>query len=848
MSTSSPAKNKRSISSAIAGLFRRPADGASTAECADCSTELPIEYESNTSSDTVIKRPRAGVRGAEPLILYESDVAVRPPVLPILPLQRLRMLRHRQELRRRQYQLAPLVQSGHGGRIVSEASGEGWRRIAGGTRSASALGRAGTGKKGRLWSSNFEYDLSEYDVLKKQKLNTRDAKDITMLDSPKLSEEVVLKNGAARRDAGEPPFSSNLSRAQLKLLTGCESPALLRGEAAAGGKSIDGRTPYSKPHDGAAAGPKKMPSVGFDFLLKADADTPSKTKLPALPAPAVSLTLDENRPAQPSRAEETVRPAETPSAPLLAFGNQGQDVSKPAAQPQLSFTFGAPKAAGGKDVAEPAIKATSPEESTKKPAFSFNISNGGANKAPFSFGASAQTQNSGTTSNTPNGGAQGSAKPTFSFGQNFGASQQAENKPNTTSSEDKSSPSKDAPAPPIFGNGKPTVSGFSFSNGSREATVPSKKADSTSGNPTLMFGNGIQNKEPQTTPTFSDDKKDTSSKPTFQFVIPAKSNTNASNTNTTFGTTMNGNSVSSATNLFSGSSSETAKSSNNQAVPTLSDGSAVKGTSLDRQNTLSPVTFGAPSAQPTTSGSLGAAPFSFKTTTPDTSNPTNPPSLLFGNNVNGNGSLSSTSAPVTSGAASNSGGFKFDMSGFKNNQGVTSPVPTFSMNNNVSQRPGNNMALNGSSMSIANAPQPQQATAFGFPQDSVSNGTTAFGSGLTTANNSPAFGISTNNNNSNNNQPAAAFTFGSNAGSPAPSLFANSASSALQNNRPVAFTPSSSVNLNFGGAPAASLDPSQVFGQAATGQPQNSGFGMPQQPMMHLPPGRRIARMRARRG
>ncbi|AMD21544.1 HFL312Wp [Eremothecium sinecaudum] len=904
MSTNISRSSKRSLSSAISSFFRRFPEGT-LGRSSEKSFDVDNEYENgammdcDTSSETVIKRTRhelengsavgehraqqrrraetSKLAGQSPqLILYESDGNLRPPVLPILPAQRLRMLRYKQEIRRQQMQMIQLVPSSQDevrvltGTLGVSNQGE---RLQNTLRKSANLRDRPTSslKKGRLWSSDFEYDLSEYDVLKKQKLNGSLALNITS-ESPKFEQQLSLKkhtSGFGTR--GPRMLSSNLSTTQKKLLQGASSELVADSKDAT--KGSDKNVLYIKEDrsGGNAGGPsKQLPSIGFDFLSR---KTPSQTTGDIDPtvdeddkaekkgsgsqidvndnkkdvelkdslakkSPSLAFNLGpaskplfatpskiETRPASDEGEERSKKRAHRSSSttaddndgklpektkPTLVFGTTETEKSSasqvtPTVAQKPTFSFGSTLNSLGKSTTSGAPKDLNPVGLSSKPKLTFAAANDNSpkeTKPGFAFGGS-------------NGKSDLSSKPEFSFG-GIKATSESDKKPAFTfgANTDKNEP--------------PAKVAFSFGAASDKGKTESK--------PAFTFSNN------------SDEKKDLTPAPSFSFgaaKLPTQKEPSPKPISLFESNKVEGEKNSSP-KPFSFSTTKSEVEANK--TPSFSFGGALKEkkpasieeTSKDKFNPVAPqVTIAGASSL------FNAAP---STTTPSTL--TNGGTFSgFGNdNANSKSNTPSASAQGTVPSAK-TGGFKFDLSNFKTNVPAGSNPPAFNLQNNQSNSsanaPSNTFGFTGGIASVPTAPQPQQAsTTFSFGQPPPANNNFGFNSGSTTANSSPAFGTSTN------IQPTTGFNFGNAAnGISTPPVFSNSASPAAAP-VPVSFHPSTSVNMNFGGA-TSGLNPAQIFGQQQN-QPAapTTGFGAAptQLQAMQMPSGRRIARMRARRG
>ncbi|SCW02060.1 LAFE_0E13278g1_1 [Lachancea fermentati] len=888
---------KRSISSTIVSFFKKDKTGEeawSVEETAPLSPEL--EPQPNDSDNSKMAE----------LILYESEADTRPLLLPILPLQRLRMLRYKQHLRRLQYNLQePFLRDFSGSPQLSPPPKKLQLQSLKVRKPAKALQKKSV--LGKRWSGDLEYDLSEYDVIKKPKKASSLKTETPSIESPGLAHAILKRPGISSRHGS----GDNLTENQLKLLSGKPMVSLVP-------KSNVKPTEVANIKD--AETPRKLaalPSVGFDFVKNTENDS----KLAAAAADSNASPSTSNKRKLTLSFEPTQSTGSNESQKVsfnLKADTPNQDATKPKATVP-SFNFSAPK---------------SDEIEAKPPAFSFGTSKISPNpttlgdskplndvkeKKPFSFSSSTKENSN-------------DSKPSFTFG----TSNLAENKQSA----------KKTTAEPGEKSEKKTPS-FVFGKPSENATASTKPLS-------LPFGaaaqGDTQNGEPESISIGKNNETnskpmDSESKATFAFDTKSTKNTSDDHTATNKPIKFNFANPSVATTnetksqvSFSASDksepSETTNTKNTQAKPLFSFGNSggvsetatsnpslifgAKDSSTKDSNEKPVFSFGAKESsskddsskpifafggsQPSNSSSDSKPAFSFGTTenkkdegakeAPSETKLSQPSSLTpafsFGGTADKKeptpvsfGAPSTTNQ--TSGAKTAETGFKFDTSGLKSNATASKPSFTFGANtsapataNASSAAPAAKAPFTfGTSPSPAfGAPNPQQATSgfnFNFANGSQQPpaNTGLFGSASTTSNNSPAFGSTTNN-------PPVNFNFGggNTTASSTPPPFGNAPTPSFSgpNAQSRPFSPSHSVNLNFGGP--ASQTPSTIFGAGASappaqifgGQPQNAmaGFGNqpqnaaqvfngaapapgPQMPMQ-LPPGRKLARMRARRG
>lgn len=874
-------RQKRSISSTIVGFFKKESiieqDHSSSQECDQEQRQQQQQEEEEEQQQQQQERPlkkqktdgKSFACDASGLILYESATNERPPVLPILPLQRLRILRYKQQLRRKRYNL--LAEQDSDNSVVTLTLHEPVQKK---LRIASKLpiNKKVRTHQGRSWSGNFEYDLSEYDVVRKDnKIQTHDG--IPSLDSPKLSHDILKKDSLPLKGVSK---DSGLSETQMKLLSGGtlfdnkngDKPHLVKIRKV----EETELAPQNEKHIAA------QPSIGFDFIKKST----TEGKEPGTPSKLIPEKANgkKNLFVNPDTVTSGEKPKEGKAAENLDTGIP-------------SFSFGKTETTAnkeGKDALFSSGKASAPlveKAPGTNPGFSLGGSGSGENKEEpkFSFLSGASTEKENTTNN---GSLFGTSKPheekpgsgsSFSFGSGI-------SKPEGSSKPGPLFGGKPSKVEPDNGNLKPAFSFGTITSTAEDkkdksklptssSLAPSDKQDSTK--PVFSFGTGTissgEEKKQQLKPSFAfgttagtgASADDNVQKPKFTFdSIPSTENKKQSpKPSFSFGAT-------------SGEKKE--------EKPAFSFGSL----STDKKNDVPVLSTAPDSIKPAPApapapASASAPSFSFGSSVSSSKKENTPKTVSLFGNTNEN-------KP----AATASGGFKFDMTGFNSAESSKPAVPSFSFGNPsskdapsglptvASSKPSFNFGGATASQSLG-APQPQQAASgfnFSAPASQQSNGF-GFTSSSTTRNNSPSFGGSVN----GNQQQAFNAGFGTNnTASPTPPPFGGSVTPAFPSangasqSRP--FSPSNTVNLNFGNngasqSPGAifagasnSATPSQLFG----GQPQNpaqvfgaaaaastanpaqmftngNNGGIASQPqMMSVPPGRKLARMRARRG
>ncbi|AQZ18102.1 NUP1 (YOR098C) [Zygosaccharomyces parabailii] len=843
------ARPKRSLSSTIRCFFGNPGRD-------EPLLFQPVEEE---PEPIAVSEP---MEAEESVIVYQGDGGVRPPVLPILPVQRLRLLRQKQELRRRH-----ILEAVHNSPLQLNLSNYSYKSSSTPSpmRAAHvALNRLPLKKKklsrgigkGTKWSGDLEYDLAEYDTKEK---NTNFGHDVT------LHEDTGSKDGT--------PLDVNADKLSTE-----QRNVLLKGPRSAAQRALPLlKPPQEKP---IAKGEKiVLPSVGFDFIK--GTDTPSKVKTPRpddedeeprrkkrigqasgskeakqhfdanggdktegkTNTKQHKFTFDQNnnqllvgqkkseneKPAfsfgrkndeqleQVPRSEQDETQGKQPSfsfqqkdktaQPKFNFGEKNNEQPKPA------FVFGQKK----DEQPKPAFNFGGKKDEEPKPAFNFGEKKNEEPKPAFNFGEKKDEQ----------------PKPTF----NFGADKEEQSKPalkkkTNDQPNTQSQLEQDSKEPkPIFSFGSGPDENLAVASGSKtDQTVKPKLA--------LNFG---QNKDEQPKPAFNfkakseEPKKDAKrdAKPTFSFGAGQNESPKPS---ISFGSNKNDKSAK------SDPSSDTNPSGPKQnAVSNGFSFSRIQQPTASEQATAPSFTFGIGSNDK----SVASGPNVFAPTPKSASKPfsfSNPPS-------NAPWTANSTSATTGNNAPS----FNFKFGAGANSQQVPAPPSNPSVNNPfVSNRNGfafnNTNGAVGAGGGVLNAQAPAQTAPQGFGNShSVS----------------PAFGKSTS-----------------------PSTMPNSNPSSR------AFTPSNTINLNFGNVGSAdpstifsgggpqnapmgtaspqqifgggsSQSPAQIFGQPVASQQFGAGFGAApgvsagmgpnpsQAPVTNfqLPPGRKLARMRqSRRG
>lgn len=379
-----------------------------------------------------------------PIIIYGAEGIERPPVLPILPIQRLRLLREKQKLRnirdRRLLQVSrspsvsssmfldpqdkaddresyirasttpsPIKKAAYTGQLPGEGGDNTGIKL---PVLRSLENKANREKfqshsKGIVWSADFEYDLSEYDTMQKQQNNktiTSTGKNETDTSNNDNKNNDVNGNVAENsisandfEDLRSDINSSRLSNSQKNLLLNGSTSIVTKNATVPKASAISVK-PLDTPTLKKITESKKdkenivLPTIGFDFIK--DNETPSKKTSPVTNVfPDTGMRLDSAR-------SDIDKPTNVSETPKLSF-NFGQKTNEPkiteesASSPPL-FNFGG-KSETASSIEKPFSfgKATERKEMSMKPqapAFSFSKPATLSDTAPksaaaaFSFG------------------------------------------------------------------------------------------------------------------------------------------------------------------------------------------------------------------------------------------------------------------------------------------------------------------------------------------------------------------------------------------------------------------------------------------------------------------------------
>lgn len=547
----------RSLSSSIVEFFRKPIEQSVVRYDSDDKVQ---EEDSQRGMAGDSREDMDLPDGQGSLILYETNAHLRPPVLPILPIQRLRLLRQKQELRRRLN--FDMLRSIVGPQKVNELSllEAGYSRANSSTPSpvkmASVRETVDTLKplksrkvvsnkrQGTKWSGEFDYDLSEYDNHSKEGKGSASISKKDQMDSPTITgtKSATLPGGLAR-DVNV----GSLSAAQRDVLVKGQ-PVSTHTELA---EKLLVRDTQKVSKNIRQEDKTVLPSIGFDFV-KPD-DTPSK-------ASTVQAARDSQEPkhsktgsfqftATPQKLKQPV-PATGPSFSFAAGSSAPQSTAevdeseeprrkKPAGISSSTAPFPGlgPTASSGSEGVKPlfsfgkgassSVEQKEAQALASKPTFSFGkVTEASSSKKndesqtstiksavpSFSFG---QKQNDATQFKTPSfsgndlSSSTGS-KPSFSFGKEPDSAPKA---PTSVAKQDTA----------IAGDSSSIKSADVEEKQSLGSKLSNDEKPAESKKPAFSFGKGASTDKPATTPSFSfgantnSDEKDTSAPPSFTF-------------------------------------------------------------------------------------------------------------------------------------------------------------------------------------------------------------------------------------------------------------------------------------------------------------------------------------------
>lgn len=572
MSSSLPlGGQKRSISSSIVEFFTKPAESRITNNVEDKigarglhnkRTSYDVFDDQNVDNVTSGTDEHADFPSSEPqgsLIIYETDSNVRPPLLPILPIQRLRLLRQKQEWRRQKnsnmlFSLSSQVPSmGEPATLklytanLLNPDTSSYSYPSSSTPSPIKQGPVTTknnvaneksvhirmmkrkkiaegAKRGTKWSGEFEYDLSEYDNEEMRKKEPT----ASQIDSPTLS---MAKRSTAGSIIDQDINSDALSATQKNILL--NGPESFLGKK---GQRSENKIAATLPKDTAGSpsnfmGVKRdrgsvkdsdkaiLPSVGFDFIK--DNDTPSKKSSPqklnvSYDKQATSVPVNDNgslAAVKPLKSFSLAKSNEDNtnskhSKSLFNFKPVNSDTKTSASSPP-SFSFGN-NVNNAKQTEKPS-SFSKPDQNTE-PASAFNKQSRShkeesdedhdepKRKRP-EHAKEGEGDKFALIAGTPSI-QQGSTKVPFSFG---GGTQEANDKRPSLALEDKEKETSGAAAI------KPSFTFGVKGDKSSEHALGSTDTNKTTAPAGLAFG-GSQKKENIAKPSFTFGNKDTDDK------------------------------------------------------------------------------------------------------------------------------------------------------------------------------------------------------------------------------------------------------------------------------------------------------------------------------------------------
>ncbi|SCU97260.1 LAMI_0F09428g1_1 [Lachancea mirantina] len=867
---------KRSISSVLVSLFKQRNTDDEIQESALVVEEQPSQENQIQDSHNDFSSEISG--------LFDASIADGPPLVPILPIQRLKILRYKQYLRRLEYRLEVPIDQDY---LLENST------FAADHERESSIGVLGPSKKpktgmnaaekrlyqpkksGKRWNGEMEYDLTEYDAVKRPKLEQ------DSMEPPLLATDSTAPRDRMNADDGY------LSKKQMDILDG--KPAL--------GSSIP-KIPHNFTTNGSiseksASRLPALPSSGFDFLKasptnqkltdKADesslsetiASKPQASKGFSFGTGALGNANTEVRSFAGAAKAKSEDKKDSSDSKNSRFGSL--ETNKLANQTKPSFSFGSSVSSNG--------GLLSKEHKSVTPSFQFGKklehnteSLNFDNKRPRdledssakSFGQSEKSANAPPASKIfPSSAsvpkASVAAKSSFVFG-----SSTPETKKDA--SPDKSNGSS------ILGSGEDkSTSSFSFNANSKpssnEAVIDSEQKVPVGS----LFSFGAKKVMPNTSSLNGGEKFDETQTQTesFTFGKPNSDHKNLpNNTNPSFSFgSKPDSSKESKTNADGGKTATQAFSFEAKPKSDKASQPAFKfGGNTQPRNDENPkpaFTFGGKVGLEKPAANLSSEKNAI----------TPAPSLFTG--LTASKESSSTSSFTVGGinGANNQTKPEAGTQSFKFTLNESKSTPAFKFNNDTTKTPNGTAGiglLNRAQAPALGAPHPvHPTTPFSFSPAATTQQQSLSGFSSASSTATPAFGAS-----ANVNQMTAPSAFvGSSTTSASPPPFGNpspgSASGTFQQNR--AFSPSHTMNLNFGGTSAAAQAPSAIFGAATNTNPaqifgaqsstpaatfgndQSQGtqtmFGggaLPnqhsQQPtMMGLPPGRKLARMRARR-
>lgn len=949
----------RSISSTIVDFFKRPLDRKSGVDdyndllSTHYGAEIAVEDHGSEISD-VLEGEVPEHQGT--LVLMDDEREYRPPIVSILPVERLRLLRQRQEWRRRiesgmlltmagppsiKSDAPPVAQlhqpdilGADASRLFLETSNTP-SPVKKTTKSANQEDDMSlrlrplkkkriseTKRRGTKWSGDFEYDLAEYDHIPKQKIEKQGSIDDSGIDSPRLS---IAKTVSKRSDFSQEGNSSELSALQRDILLKGPDSALTKKKAQDLKQLSKQEKDSSKVFSGDDGNNAKkiekekliLPSVGFDFIKSNDvATTGTTTDITSKLQTKPSFSFTAN-----AKEEGTLKNSELNTTSNL------QKAQKFSTAPAPSFNNKTNRSDDENDDEEGELKRKRPTfggiTSNIQPSFTFGKNSGEAEskKIPFNFGGSGDKKNGNSTpftftqKDSPIPATldlinpkteESKTKPSFSFG--GGGLEKSDQKEKPSLFANKALNDTDAKEMPSF----------SFGKGNEKTTAPLHPGATTTtnsaSNAPLSFGGNKSDNIINSKPSFNfGDKVEASSKPLLSF--GAREDTaSAAKPLFSFGKP-NNNNLESKSGVSPAPESSTEKKdlkgpklscSFNPAKNSSPDSGEQASSNLSKPNVLI-------AAKESTSNGAGGSNINFNLPTTDqqkTQSEESTKSNTFSfSRVPGQPDASTKATPFSSGA--NGVGFSFGndvkQPGLAAPKAQPSATGAFSFNRAGLPTINDNAAsgpTTGANQSSFNFKLDSGTTK---PVAPITNVPTLSGAGVANPFIGGASGFSFGSTNSNTNSNGLSSVFDNTnslkpsiGGSTTPSpAFGQSATPPVPPSNPPSrtFTPSNTINLNFGSGAAGnpssifsgasqqangaisgnSAAPQQIFG--GTPPPSQIFGGVPQQPSLafsnaqptfgnmnndtsqtqpgmqapaasfQLPPGRKLARMRhSRRG
>ncbi|KAG0671238.1 hypothetical protein C6P45_001002 [Maudiozyma exigua] len=809
---------KRSISSTIMNYFKKsPLQNSSiTKQNIIPESISALSPSSSASASAFVKQSQ--INSKDSILLYESEDNSRPPVLPLLPLQRLKLLRQRQKLRllkdsndlhilsnnnslqgevtdpyvsdtviyNKSMTPSPIKNNSHTLSIKLKTVRD--------RNQYKKRQTADNSKKGSTWSAVFDYDVS---------METHKEEPLASVPEPTTTTEKSISpaiNIDRRKiDTNKIPLTSiqrdllqnGITKQQEATLKSTEGISLKKPAINLSPSKVDSNDKDGEKDKGTSS-TVLMPTVGFDFIK--NSDTPSK-KSPVAKSqekPAFSFgsktTSEKSLPKLSfglgKPATEVTEAAAKKQLPKLSFGlgKPSTEVTEPTTKKPLSFGFTAPIPQSNINKKEKEQEQEGEEEPRRKkrvqPDISIDLTKG-TNKPVFSFGQNVTA----TEKITP-------TTSTFSFGTDKDKNDEksAVTKPSFTFGTTTAAKDTDVAKKPSFSFGVPksaeqekkseTKAVPSFTFGSNKETT----ASTTTEAPKSLF-TAATSKENSTAPSFSFGAKpaapipaaETVPKPAFSFGAPSTAPVPAP---------------------APAVGAETAK----PAVPSFSfskpPASTQPADTTARKPAVPSFSFGAakPSSAATPIVSEPKSTPLFGASNPSTV-PLTTPSFSFGTKTEVNTS-GTPSAPSTS-------GFSFTRAPAPASGGTnpTNPVMGTSPQPSFGNQPHGSIA-------------PSSSAGFNFNQPPANKTSTT-----------PGFNFGSNNNQSNTG--GSVFQSGGMGGNTGFNFGGQNQNQMNNSNPPVqsSFHPSSTANFNFG---SAGSDPASVFNSSGpTMQPQQIFGGAP---------------------